>query len=849
MKFFPLPIHRLIALAFIAFLLHAERLAAEAQPQPVGLTPQGQKLQLKYETMLSELKADIAKSAPQLDAQKKTALTDACKAGKLDDAAKILTELALTPVLSSDKMDPQLLKFVILQSATPKGLATYAEQGAKQESLVSALFSYPDLMRQMLVADGANGNEYGKALDIYQSIRKASAKSMDGVLQRLALAVALEHAVPIKQDNPASMAANPVNVDPLKRYLSYEKAFLNGELDPAFKDLTTWDMRHVINGTEPDETHTWGREMLRNYRPDIASTPDYNWRYVRSVSTDVMYGSTFVMLDRPELQQYQNIIMNGGICGRRAWFGRFILRAFGIPTVARPQRGHAALLHWTPKGWVPCLGAGWGGGWTPTRYNGDQNFLATTQGRACGDVFLQVKRAEWWGDFAGEKPVYGLNNGAPGFWYAVSLLTQRDMIEKSKTKALDAVGTNLGESNDTGETHSAEKPVINAFSRKIVVIKDGVIIIPASAYTKPVGNSRDVWTIPSFGGGEQINFPRFGREGYTILRGGGWRGDANGCKAGSRLLSGGWGTYNNWGFRAAMNASGDKPQAELKLDLGGGVSMEFVYIKPGSFVMGGENEKEGRFECVEIPKHEVILTKGFYIGKYEVTQAQYQAITGQNSSGATKDPNCPVDNTNEAQIMDFCMKLSAKAGSAVRLPTEAEWEYACRAGSQTTWFFGDDVSKLGEYAWFKDNDGGKSHPVGQKKPNAWGLYDMCGNVYERVSDTYARDYYAKSPKEDPTGPTQRKHSAFEYIIQVPHSGTYELSARVVTNNYDQKLKVSANGNTESLALDLPFTLGQWKDSKPVMVNLKQGDNTLQFFRDDPPQAGVAVKSFTLKLAK
>ena len=118
---------------------------------------------------------------------------------------------------------------------------------------------------------------------------------------------------------------------------------------------------------------------------------------------------------------------------------------------------------------------------------------------------------------------------------------------------------------------------------------------------------------------------------------------------------------------------------------------------------------------------------------------------------------------------EFCDKVADITGRDVRLPTEAEWEYACRAGSTTAWFFGDDPSKLGDYAWYKDNDGGKSHPVGQKKPNPWGLYDICGNVFERVADVYVKDYYANSPKEDPTGPAQFDGSGtvFKYSITVP----------------------------------------------------------------------------------
>ena len=110
-------------------------------------------------------------------------------------------------------------------------------------------------------------------------------------------------------------------------------------------------------------------------------------------------------------------------------------------------------------------------------------------------------------------------------------------------------------------------------------------------------------------------------------------------------------------------------------------------------------------------------------------------------------------------LVSFASRVSEIAEVEARLPTEAEWEYASRAGRKTKWFFGEDPSLIGEYAWFKGNAGGKSHPVGQKKPNPWGFYDIYGNVCERISDKYHKDYYANSPKTDPTGPKQAIKSA------------------------------------------------------------------------------------------
>jgi len=399
--------------------------------------------------------------------------------------------------LSSDKLDSQLVKFVVLSEATPQGLAKFAEKGAEQAALVEQLLTDDALMKRMVLADGAVGGNYGRAMEIYTAIQKISPKSKEGVLQRLALATALEHAEPVKQDNPAEQKEAPATVDPIKRYLAYEKAYLGGELDPAFKDLTAWDLRFVVNGDEPDEIAAWGREMLRNYRPDTILDMGPDWRYILAVRTDVRYCRP--KGDLSSLQNYQNIIMNGGVCGRRAFFGRFILRVFGIPTTPHPESGHGSVLKWCPDGWIICLGHAWGSGWTVTRYKGDLDFLATTQVRAAGEAYLlQVKRAQWIGDVEGEKRIFGFSVGDPGPWYGVSLFRQKAIIEAIKAKTLAAVGTNLGEANDSAETLAAavKKAAVTDADKKVSVGANGVITIPAAA-------CNGVQTMKSYLGGLQ----------------------------------------------------------------------------------------------------------------------------------------------------------------------------------------------------------------------------------------------------------------------------------------------------------------------------------------------------------
>lgn len=186
---------------------------------------------------------------------------------------------------------------------------------------------------------------------------------------------------------------------------------------------------------------------------------------------------------------------------------------------------------------------------------------------------------------------------------------------------------------------------------------------------------------------------------------------------------------------------------ELRLELGGGIALELVLVQPGSFVMGSDKGEDD-----EKPARKVTLTKPFYIGKFEVTQEQWQAVMGENPS-QFRGAKHPVDGVSWDDSQVFLQRLSEKlAGGTVRLPTEAEWEYTCRAGSSTAYSHGEDAVRLGEYGWFKDNSGAQSHPVGQKRPNAWGLFDMHGNVCEWCADWYGSGSYAAGKTVDPDGP-------------------------------------------------------------------------------------------------
>jgi len=194
-----------------------------------------------------------------------------------------------------------------------------------------------------------------------------------------------------------------------------------------------------------------------------------------------------------------------------------------------------------------------------------------------------------------------------------------------------------------------------------------------------------------------------------------------------------------------------QPAKQLILDLGNKVSMKLVLIPAGKFTMGSPRTEKDRSND-ETPRREVTISKPFYMSVYEVTQAQYQQVMGTNPSNVT-DKTHPVDRVSWNDAVEFCGKLSRKTGKTVRLPTEAEWEYACRAGSTTRFYYGDDpdYSQLADYAWYSTDNDSRTHPVGLKKPNAWGLYDMHGNVWEWCSDRHASSY-ARAGTLDPQGP-------------------------------------------------------------------------------------------------
>jgi formylglycine-generating enzyme required for sulfatase activity len=217
---------------------------------------------------------------------------------------------------------------------------------------------------------------------------------------------------------------------------------------------------------------------------------------------------------------------------------------------------------------------------------------------------------------------------------------------------------------------------------------------------------------------------------------------------------------------AALIAGCGGKEKTVKLP-GDQVEMEFVWIEPGTFTMGSPATESGRFKD-EGPQHQVRLTTGFWLAKYELTQAQWQAIMGSRPwSGqdyVQENPNHPATHISWTDTQLLLQRLNQAAGDKVyRLPTEAEWEYACRAGTATAWSFGDGASPLFDYAWYDGNaqQTGQAYPhaVGTRKANPWGLFDMHGNVAEWCQDGGDPQYPA-TDQTDPMGPS---NTAFRFV--------------------------------------------------------------------------------------
>ena len=238
-----------------------------------------------------------------------------------------------------------------------------------------------------------------------------------------------------------------------------------------------------------------------------------------------------------------------------------------------------------------------------------------------------------------------------------------------------------------------------------------------------------------------------------------------------------WDAGVDWGGKYSANM-------RFRVTANDSFSKTMSWIRPGNYTMGSPRNENGR-QSHEGPQTKVTISKGFWMGKYEVTQEEFKSLMGTNPSQFKGELNLPVDTVTWNEAMSYCERYTLKNkregllpdGYEYRLPTSAEWEYACRAGTTTRFNFGNDESQLGEYAWYVSNSNNRTHPVGQKNPNRWGLYDMHGNLWEWCLDWYYT--YPGGSVIDPRGPNtgegrvMNRGGGWAYDAKVNRSAHYD----------------------------------------------------------------------------
>ena len=497
-------------------------------PQP-PLNPAVAKLALKYGQLRNETCGKAVARAPVLPSAASAAFMAAYRAfnGSNDETPVLryaASLLALPDVQAffslpdsfsaSDGLDFALVQCAVICAASPLGLAEFAANGTAEETLVDNLLSDSNMLRDMLVAGGAREGQYGKAMQIYLKITEASdsfplipapPSTPDGMwddrspatmLRRLALGTALGHAVPIQKSFTLSNGTNAF-VDPVARYLHYEKAYQAGDLDPAIEVLTTFECRHTTDSDAEDDDLAWFRDTAAIYRPDVIAMP-YHSRYAEAVHTDVAYGHPACDNFKPGAcnGREAQIPAGGGECGPRAFFGRFSRKAFGLPTWGVTEPGHAAMSTWSPdtSGWYVLLGASWQHAWWGRDgYNqGGSDFFLDTQCRENRTEYRKVLRASWLAAARGDAPInHGWTPttghshnpsgyGEGGLWSALALYMKKIAVNGTDPKLYNrTVPPSLVKTKVQAMTDKwAEPPPPPP---NIMTGADGSIIIPAAA--------------------------------------------------------------------------------------------------------------------------------------------------------------------------------------------------------------------------------------------------------------------------------------------------------------------------------------------------------------------------------
>ena len=376
-----------------------------------------------------------------------------------------------------------ILKCAILKQASPQYLATFCEEhGEHGANLIWEFLDDYERMKAVMLNGGAKDGKIGDYLLIHEKLNELIPEDdeFQEYHQRLALATALEHAAPMQElDTPE------IFVDPIPRFQHYQRAHKNGELDPAFSFLSVWEYRLVVDSNATNDQLQWGRDYLKRFRPNQVVESDRKWRYAMSVKSDVGYRKPN-WTSRPKT--YQQMVSGGGKCGPRAWYGRYICKAFGIPTWGVRQPGHAAATRWTPHadGWVTLLGAGWHKSNWEGRCGID--FRSEAHARCVAseeDYFLKVTLPESLAVALGEnkKPIRQHGNyTSQSFWTCVGA-AQRQLYSRAATAehfARDGVSPAPVKTQIEEYLEALEQK--NGGAEPTIDVSESKIVIPANAF-------------------------------------------------------------------------------------------------------------------------------------------------------------------------------------------------------------------------------------------------------------------------------------------------------------------------------------------------------------------------------
>jgi hypothetical protein len=420
------------------------------------------------------------------------------------DTAKPILE---TIDLMDYDLEMSLLRTAILTRSTSKGFAKFANGSDLNGQLVETLLNNKKIMKEMVLQGGAAGNQYGNAMKLYTQIMAGTQKDrFQKVNKKLAMAAALEFAAPQTEFDTS------IEIDAQKRFNHYEKAHRKGQLDPAFSHFDTWEYRMAIGSDAPDEQLQWGRDMLMAFAPHVTTIYDERWRYNYQVKSDVGYRAPHWTASP---RTYQQVLSGGGQEGPRAWYGRFICQAFGIPVWGVKQPRNVAMSRWTPKGWVISFGLE--GGWDISSWHDRPgvDFIQEVKARSAvseQEYYEKVALLDCLADACKEK---NKKIEEAGFvnpnkvWRSLALMQRKifaDMVTEESYQRTGP-GVVVGKIEKYIQEINNEAPPL-----PFEVEKRGGVIIPAASFSESNGK-KYVKAEPSFGGGTQLQL--LGGEGYV----------------------------------------------------------------------------------------------------------------------------------------------------------------------------------------------------------------------------------------------------------------------------------------------------------------------------------------------